>query len=219
MSKIHNTTLEMMNILHPSWDWDIYSRGTYKFFFGKKGKEWVEVYPTKKESEVLWMVETADYCWTYEEWAEQESVQPTQVKVKLLTKTARLPKKQSSGAAAFDLHFDAVEEKLIRAKRVSVLPTGVALELPPGWEAQIRGRSGLSKEGLFVVNSPGTIDSDYRGEIHVILYNLRDIDALVEPGNRIAQMVIQRLPEVELVQTEELGETDRGTNGFGSTGA
>ena len=99
------------------------------------------------------------------------------------------------------------------------IPVGFAMELPSGYEAQIRPRSGLAaKHHITVTNSPGTVDANYRGEIKAILYNLGKEPFIIQRGDRIAQMVICELPEIELVEATELSETDRNTNGFGSTG-
>lgn len=101
-----------------------------------------------------------------------------------------------------------------------LVPTGLFIELPVGYEAQVRPRSGLSiKKGLSLVNSPGTIDSDYRGEIKIILVNLSNQPQTIEPGERIAQMVIAKYERIEWEEAEVLSETDRGAGGFGSTGA
>jgi dUTP pyrophosphatase len=100
-----------------------------------------------------------------------------------------------------------------------LIPTGLFIELPQGYEAQVRPRSGLAiKKGLGLVNSPGTIDSDYRGEIKIILVNLSDEPQAIEPGERIAQMVIARYERIDWLETAELSETARGAGGFGSTG-
>jgi dUTP pyrophosphatase len=101
----------------------------------------------------------------------------------------------------------------------TIIPTGLFIELPIGYEAQIRPRSGLSiKKGLSLVNSPGTIDSDYRGEIGIIMVNLSNEAQTIEPGERIAQMVIAKYEQVKLEEVAILSETDRGAGGFGSTG-
>ena len=100
-----------------------------------------------------------------------------------------------------------------------LIPTGLFIELPAGYEAQIRPRSGLAlKRGLTVLNTPGTIDADYRGEVCVILVNLSNEPFMVNPGERIAQMVIARHEQAEIVQVEELSDTERGTGGFGHSG-
>ena len=130
-----------------------------------------------------------------------------------------LPKHATSGSAGLDLRSN--EEYIISIQQFGrkLIHTGIHIELPQGYEAQIRPRSGLAlKKGLTVLNSPGTIDSDYRGEIGVILYNSSSDTVVVEPGERIAQMVIAKYEQVELVDVNYLNETDRGDGGYGHTG-
>jgi dUTP pyrophosphatase len=131
-----------------------------------------------------------------------------------------LPEYQTALAAGLDLAA-AIEGPLSIAPLARVLvPTGIALALPPGVEGQIRPRSGLAwSRGLTVLNAPGTIDADYRGEIKVLLVNLGTDDAMIAPGERIAQLVIARHARVELKVVEELDDTARGSGGYGSTGA
>ena len=127
------------------------------------------------------------------------------------------PKKAHPDDAGYDLYsrIDAVLEPLSGM----AIPVGFAIELPTGYEAQIRPRSGLAaKHHITVTNSPGTVDANYRGEIKAILYNLGKEPFSIQRGDRIAQMVICKLPEIELVEATELSETDRNTNGFGSSG-
>ena len=127
------------------------------------------------------------------------------------------PKKAHPDDAGYDLYsrIDAVLEPLSGM----AIPVGFAIELPTGYEAQIRPRSGLAaKHHITVTNSPGTVDANYRGEIKAILYNLDREPFIIQRGDRIAQMVICKLPEIELVEATELSETDRNTNGFGSSG-
>ena len=127
------------------------------------------------------------------------------------------PKKAHPDDAGYDLYsrIDAVLEPLSGM----AIPVGFAMELPTGYEAQIRPRSGLAaKHHITVTNSPGTVDANYRGEIKAILYNLGREPFIIQRGDRIAQMVICKLPEIELVEATELSQTDRNTNGFGSTG-
>jgi dUTP pyrophosphatase len=127
-----------------------------------------------------------------------------------------LPSRQTAGAAGFDLC--AAEDATIAAHGFGTVRTGLALEVPEGTEAQVRPRSGLAaKHGIGVLNSPGTVDSDYRGEIRVILFNASDQDYLVRRGDRIAQLVFGVLTDVELVEAESLSSTSRGTGGFGHT--
>jgi dUTP pyrophosphatase len=123
----------------------------------------------------------------------------------------------SRHAAGCDLF--ATRDLAIRPGETVVLPLDLIIALPAGTEAQIRPRSGLAlKHGISVLNSPGTIDAGYRGEVRVILLNTSNADFPIKRGDRIAQMVIQKLPEVELVQVGELSESKRGAGGFGSTG-
>ena len=127
------------------------------------------------------------------------------------------PSKAHDDDAAYDLR--AREDVVLRPGERSLIPTGLFLELPPGYEAQVRPRSGLAvKHGLTVLNSPGTVDAGYRGEVCVILLNCGAEAYEVSRGDRVAQMVIQRLPDVRLVSVEELAASTRGTGGFGSTG-
>jgi dUTP pyrophosphatase len=132
-----------------------------------------------------------------------------------------LPSYQSKHAAGLDLVAAVPREqpvKLLAGAR-ALVPTGFVLELPPGYEGQVRPRSGLAfKHGLTVLNSPGTIDADYRGEIMVLLVNLGSETFRVQRGDRIAQLVIAPVASVEVVAVEALAETDRGQGGFGSTG-
>ena len=128
-----------------------------------------------------------------------------------------MPRKAHSDDAGFDIRSRI--DTIIEAGKISGVPTGIHMELPYGYEAQIRPRSGLAlKNGIGCLNSPGTIDAGYRGEGCAILFNFSKEDFIIKRGDRIAQMVIAKLPEVELVSVSELSETCRGTGGFGSTG-
>jgi len=140
------------------------------------------------------------------------------VTVRLLRlRDVQLPLQKTAGAAGFDLH--AAEERTIPAHGFATVGTGIAMELPQGLEAQVRPRSGLAaRSGIGVLNSPGTIDSDYRGEVKVILFNVSDSDFAVCTGDRIAQIVFSQVTPVELVEVESLSGTDRGAGGFGHTG-
>jgi len=130
-----------------------------------------------------------------------------------------LPTYQTNSSAGMDLRANLESSVLLKPLQRALIPTGLFLELPNGYEAQIRPRSGLAyKHGISIVNSPGTIDADYRGEIKVLLVNLSDQDFAVEDGERIAQMVIARHETVEWQETTTLSETVRGTGGYGSTG-
>lgn len=130
-----------------------------------------------------------------------------------------LPAYQSDLAAGMDL-LAAVEEAVtLTPSSRALVPTGLAMALPAGFEAQVRPRSGLAaKHGVTVLNTPGTIDADYRGEVKVILINLGDSDFQIARGDRIAQMVIAPVLQADIQEVDVLSETDRGTGGFGSTG-
>lgn len=139
------------------------------------------------------------------------------VKVKILNPDAIIPKYQTEEAAGFDLH--SVEEKIIKAGERDVVKTGLAVALPKGYELQVRPRSGLAlKNGITVLNTPGTVDSDYRGELMVILLNTSKEDFAIKKGERIAQAVIKEILQADFAVVEELDSTERGTGGFGSTG-
>jgi dUTP pyrophosphatase len=141
------------------------------------------------------------------------------VRVKKVSPGATLPKYMTGGAAGMDL-FAALESPVtIAPMGRALVPTGIAIELPDGFEAQVRPRSGLAiRSGITMLNAPGTIDHDYRGEIKVILANLGVEPFVVSGGDRIAQLVISRFERVDWVQVEELGDTPRGSGGFGHTG-
>lgn len=142
---------------------------------------------------------------------------PPRVLIVRLRPAALLPVRRTVGAAGFDLA--AAEAVVIPARGWSVVDTGLAVQLPPGIEAQVRPRSGLAaRHGIGLLNAPGTIDPDYRGELKVILFNLSGRDYRVESGERIAQLVFSSLAEVALHETDQLDETARNTGGFGSTG-
>ncbi len=128
-----------------------------------------------------------------------------------------LPRYESPGAAGLDLRAD--EDFALAPGERRLVPTGLALEIPPGFEGQVRPRSGLAaRHGVALVNAPGTVDSDYRGEVKVILVNLGQEPFAARRGERIAQLVIAPVARVEPVLVEELSDTDRGGGGFGSTG-
>lgn len=141
-----------------------------------------------------------------------------EVKVRNASKEA-LPAYQTPLSAGMDLRADVTEPVVLQPGQRTLVPTGLYMELPAGYEAQIRPRSGLAlKHGITVFNSPGTIDADYRGEIQVLLVNLSDQAFEVKRGERIAQMVVARHERVQWVEAEALSETERGAGGFGHTG-
>jgi dUTP pyrophosphatase len=130
-----------------------------------------------------------------------------------------LPKYETEASAGMDLRASLDAPVLLKPLQRSLISTGLFIELPVGYEAQIRPRSGLAfKNGVTVLNTPGTIDADYRGEIRVILVNLSSDDFIVNDGERIAQMIITKHEKAELIQVETLEETQRGKGGFGHTG-
>lgn len=142
------------------------------------------------------------------------------MKVKIVNKsTHELPEYATSLSAGMDLRANITEPIILKPLERKLIPTGLYIELPQGFEAQIRPRSGLAiKKGITVLNSPGTIDADYRGEICVILINLSNEDFIIENGERICQMIIAEHEQVNWIEVEELGETARGAGGFGHTG-
>ena len=130
-----------------------------------------------------------------------------------------LPAYQTPLSAGMDLRANITEPLVLQPGQRALVPTGLRIELPAGYEAQIRPRSGLAlKHGLTVLNSPGTIDADYRGEIQVLLINLSDQAFEIKRGERIAQMVVARHERVQWIETDELSDTERGAGGFGHTG-
>ena len=130
-----------------------------------------------------------------------------------------LPSYETKGSAGLDLRAACQDNINLSPQNSTLIPTGFAMALPPSYEAQIRPRSGLAaKYGITLLNTPGTIDSDYRGEIKIILINLGSEDVLIERGDRIAQMIIAPCCQAQLLQTQTLDDTQRGTGGFGSTG-
>ena len=130
-----------------------------------------------------------------------------------------LPSPASPGSSGFDLRAALREETVLRPGERLLVPTGLVLEIPPGWEGQVRPRSGLAlRHGIGVVNAPGTIDSDYRGEVAVILINLGEAPFPLKRGDRIAQLVISRVEPVEWEEADTLEGSGRGDGGFGSTG-
>lgn len=142
------------------------------------------------------------------------------MKIKIVNKSKhRLPAYETVASAGMDLRANLNEPVVLKPLERSLIPTGLFIELPVGFEAQIRPRSGLAiKKGITLLNTPGTIDADYRGEIRIIMANLSNEEFVVNDGERIAQMVIARHEKAEWVEVEELMETGRGAGGFGSTG-
>jgi dUTP pyrophosphatase len=130
-----------------------------------------------------------------------------------------IPQYETSGSVGLDMRAHLKEPIMLKPLQRALIPTGIYIELPDGYEAQIRPRSGLAlKKGLSVLNAPGTIDSDYRGEIKILMINLSNESTVINTGERIAQMIINKIEKVELLEVDELTETERGEGGFGHTG-
>ena len=143
----------------------------------------------------------------------------TKILIKRLSKEVSLPKYETSGSSGMDLSANINSDVNIEPGDSAIIPTGLAISIPKGFEVQIRPRSGLAaKQKISVLNTPGTIDADYRGEIKVILINLNDKVFTVEKGLRIAQMVVCPVIQAQLEEVSELDNTHRGKGGFGSTG-
>jgi dUTP pyrophosphatase len=142
------------------------------------------------------------------------------VKIRRLRQSSiPLPRYQSEHAAGFDLMADTAEAIVLKPMVRAAVPTGIAIEIPPGFEGQVRPRSGRAlEEGLAMVNSPGTIDADYRGEIKVILINLGNEPITIGPGDRVAQLVIAPVARAQILEVDRLGDSARGDGGFGHTG-
>lgn len=140
------------------------------------------------------------------------------IKISKLAPDAKLPLQMTAHSAGYDLFSSNSEDIILKSGNVQLVPTGIAISIPEGYEVQIRPRSGLAiNHQIGVLNSPGTIDADYRGEIKIILFNFGKDDFLIKPETRIAQMVVAKHEIVNFVITEELDETDRGKGGFGHT--
>ncbi len=143
----------------------------------------------------------------------------TKILIKRLSKEVPLPKYETSGSSGMDLAANIDSNINIDPGKIAIIPTGLALSIPKGFEVQIRPWSGLAaKQKISVLNTPGTIDADYRGEIKVILINLGQEPFKVEKGLRIAQMVVCPIVQAQLKEVDDLSETERGKGGFGSTG-
>ncbi|HEY6162035.1 MAG TPA: dUTP diphosphatase [Bacteroidia bacterium] len=142
------------------------------------------------------------------------------VKVKIINRSKHpLPAYATAAAAGLDLRANLESPVVLKSLERALVPTGLFMELPVGYEAQVRPRSGLAaKHGITVLNSPGTIDADYRGEVKVILVNLSNDDFTINDGERVAQLVIAKHEQAEWIEVDELQESERGAGGFGSTG-
>lgn len=142
------------------------------------------------------------------------------MKIKIVnTSDNSLPQYETIGSAGVDLRAQLQEPVMLKPLQRALIPTGLSIELPDGYEAQIRPRSGLAlKKGVTVLNSPGTIDSDYRGEIKVIMINLSNETTIINTGERIAQLIVAKYEKITFKEVDELNETERGEGGFGHTG-
>ncbi len=144
---------------------------------------------------------------------------PPTLHIKRLSPLAQLPAYQSAGAAGLDLHAAIDQPVEIAPRGIAMIPIGIAIALPPGHEGQVRPRSGLaSKHGITLPNAPGTIDEDYRGEVSVPLINHGSTPFTIEPGMRIAQMIVAPVTHCAISEVCDLNDTERGAGGFGSTG-
>jgi dUTP pyrophosphatase len=142
------------------------------------------------------------------------------IEIKIINQSSNpLPEYATQGSSGMDIRANINEPQILLPLERSLIPTGLFIELPQGFEAQIRPRSGLAiKYGITCLNSPGTIDADYRGEIKIILINLSKEEQVIQPGDRIAQMIIQKVEHISWKQSEELDITIRNAGGFGHTG-
>lgn len=141
------------------------------------------------------------------------------MKLKMISKSGILPKYETAGSAGFDIRAYIEEPLILAPGQRTLVPTGLYFQLEPGYEAQVRARSGLAiKKGIGLVNGIGTIDSDYRGEVYVPLINWGQEDFVIENGDRIAQVVIAKYEQVTFELTDTIDETERGAGGFGHTG-
>ncbi|MDO8997108.1 MAG: dUTP diphosphatase [Sediminibacterium sp.] len=143
------------------------------------------------------------------------------ISIKIVNQSGNpLPEYATLGSSGMDVRANIAEPLVLQPLSRDLVPTGLFVEIPLGYEIQIRPRSGLAiKQGITCLNTPGTIDADYRGEIKVILINLSNEPQTIHPADRIAQMVVQKVEVVQWVAVEELSDSDRGTGGFGSTGS
>lgn len=141
-----------------------------------------------------------------------------QIKIKKNNQRVILPSYQTTHSAGADVRACLTETLVLKPMQRAMIPTGFSMEIPEGYEVQIRPRSGLASKGLIIPNSPGTIDSDYRGEVKILVLNLSDGDFEIQDGDRVAQMVVQKVHQSEFVESESLSDTQRGEGGFGHTG-
>jgi dUTP pyrophosphatase len=144
----------------------------------------------------------------------------SEIEVNIINKSNNpLPSYATHGSSGMDLRADLINTEILEPSQIKAIPTGLYIELPVGFEAQIRPRSSLAlKQGLTVLNTPGTVDSDYRGEIKVIIINHSDQAQEIKPGERVAQMVVQKVEKVQLKLVDNLQDSERGARGFGHSG-
>jgi dUTP pyrophosphatase len=142
------------------------------------------------------------------------------VKINIINQSSNaLPAYATEGAAGMDIRASIEQEIRLAPMQRALVPTGIFVEIPPGYEIQVRPRSGLAiKQGITCLNSPGTIDSDYRGEVKIILINLSNEQQVIQHGDRIAQLIVARVEKADLIMVQQLNETDRAAGGFGHTG-
>lgn len=140
------------------------------------------------------------------------------IKIRKIRDSAKLPEYKTAHSAGADLFACLNEDVILAPGEIKVIPTGLVMEIEPGYEVQVRPRSGLSTQGISVPNAPGTIDADYRGEVGVILINLGKHDFVIKNGFRVAQMVAAKVEHAEFAEVSDLSQSARGAGGFGSTG-
>jgi len=149
----------------------------------------------------------------------EKTMERPRLLIKKLNPNAILPQYMTELAAGMDICAVVDQEIILKAGERALVPTGLAFAIPPGYEIQVRPRSGLAiKHGIALVNSPGTIDADYRGEVKIIMINFGNDDFVIQTGDRIAQLVVAPVSQAELVEVDTLSETERGSGGFGHTG-
>lgn len=139
------------------------------------------------------------------------------LKFKRMCSDSKLPEYKTTGASGMDVFYSGDDISIEQNSRC-ILSTGLAVEVPNGYELQVRPRSGLASQGLIILNSPGTVDSDYRGEIKILAYNLSKNSINIKKGDRIAQFILNKVDQVSVIFVPELSSTERGNGGFGSTG-
>lgn len=140
------------------------------------------------------------------------------LKLKKVHSGAQIPEYKTAQSAGADIYACLDEDMLLKPQEIKLVPTGLVMEIPSGYEVQIRPRSGFAVKGISIPNAPGTIDSDYRGEVKVILINLSQQDFVIKNHDRIAQMVLAKVEQAAFQLVDEVTETERGSGGFGSTG-